>query len=455
MPIIEEDAPGALPPERPIPIQVAAPEYRGVTVDSRYESVRSLLTYIEGSKWQVNYYSQVLGKDNALSSQNLDRSAAYQSYRMIEGLILKVTTPLNTTQDQQTKEFSVTGQANLIPCGLVPNEGDCFIADVGDGREAVFEITNTEERSIYRDAAYIVDYKLIAYAEQDARIADLNTKTVERLHYDSEQAHNGNVSLIHTDDFTLLKKLRAYYAEMVDFYFSRFMSKKLRTLVLPAQQYAIYDPFLTHAVLSMFRDENHPNIKLIRELNVAEDDNYGTPTIWSALHTRRRKELLNGMTHTGLVSSRMFSKDPVLNSIRYSGVEYVVYPVDPVKSEDYQRRDLSKIMAPWSIQLSPTRLVSLTDLIQITELNGLPSFDAPAMHPSQKDTYVFSPQFYSQTNPGQSALELAFQAYLDDKPYNMKLLLQLCVSYTSWAPLEQFYQMPFLMAIVRSATGRL
>jgi hypothetical protein len=455
MPVIEDDAPGALPSKNPSPVQIAAPEYKGITVDTRYTPARALLTHIEGMAWTVNYYSQVLGKDNALSSQNVDRSAVFQGYKRVIALELKVTTALNTVQDQQTKNFSVTGQANLIPCGLIPNEGDCFIADVGDGREAVFEITNSEKRSIYKDGAYVVDYKLLDYSEQDARIADLTIKTVEELQFDRASLEAGQKGLIHSTDFAITQKLRAYYAEMSDFYFSRFYSNKRATLLLPAQNAEIYDPFLTSAVLRMFRDEPHENIRRIRELNVFEDDNYDTPTVWTALRNKRRKELIGGMQRVGLVATKHFSPNPKLNSVRYSGVQYVVYPVDPNKSEDYQRRDLTKPMAVESIQLSPTRIVSLTDLIQVTELNGLPSFDAQAILPSQKGTYIFSPAFYDQAYDSQSALELAFNAYLDDKAYNMKLLRELCVSYTSWAPLEQFYQMPFLIAIVRSAIGRL
>lgn len=455
MPVIDEDAPGAIPPERPMPIQVAAPAYKGIVVDTRYEPATSLLTHIEGASWTVNYYSQVLGKDNALSSQNLNRPAAYQGYKRILGFEFKVTTPLNTNQDPQTKNFSTTGQANVYPCGLIPNEGDCFVADVGDGREAVFEITNSEKRSFLLDGAYVVDYKLLDYAEQDNRLADLTIKTVETYQFDRASLQNGQKALIQYDDFNVLQKLRGYYAEMVDFYFSRFVSQDRRTLILPGQKYIIYDPFLTGAVLKMFRDENHPSIKYIHELNVFEDDNYDTATVWTALLKKRRKELVGGMREVGLVSVRAFSANPVMNSVRYSGVEYVVYPKDPNKSEDYRRRDLSKTMAPWSIQLPPSRLTNLVDIVNISELNGLPEFDAPAVHPSSAPTYVFSPAFYDATNPGQSALELAFQAYLDDKAYNMKLLQQLCVSYTSWAPLEQFYQMPFLMKILQHAMGRI
>jgi hypothetical protein len=417
--------------------------------------MRSLLSHIEGASWSVNYYSQVLGKDNALSGQNLDRPAAYQQYKLIEDFELKVTTPLNTTQDQTTKEFNVTGQAHVFPCGLIPNDGDCFIADVGDGREAVFEITNSEKRSFLPDAAYIVDYKIVAWSEQDSRIQDLNSKVIQTLHLSTEMMDNGQRGLIDIDDFTLSVKLQGYHNEIVDYYFSRFMSRDLRTLVLPGQDYAIYDPFLTHAVLAMLRDEQHPNIKLIRELNVGEDDNYLTPTIWTALNKKRRKELVGGMQKVGLVSTRAFTREPSMNSIRYSGIDYVVYPIDPVKSIDYLQHDQTKPLSDVLIKGTSTALVDLFDVIQITELNGLPSFDAPAVNRSQNDTYVFSPQFYQRTNPGQSALELAFQNYLDDRAIPLRTLLQMSVSYTSWAPLEQFYQLPMLLAMIRGALRRM
>jgi hypothetical protein len=397
----------------------------------------------------------VLGKDNALSGQNLDRPAAYQQYIKVVDLELKVTTPLNTTQDQQTKEFHVTGQANVYPCGLIPNDGDCFLADVGDGREAVFEITNSEKRTILKDGAYIVDYKLVAYSEQDFRINDLNTKTIKTVKYVPDMIENGQRGLVDIDDYNLIAKLEEYHAELVDYYFTRFMSKEHRVLVLPGQDYLIYDPFLTKAVLAMLRDANHPNIKLVRELNVQEDDNYLTSNIWTALQKKRRKELVGSMQKVGLVSARAFSRDPSMNSIRYAGVDYVVYPIDPVKSIDYQQHDQSKPLSSVTIKGTRTQLVDLFDVISVTELNGLPSFDAPVINRSQNDTYVFSPQFYHHINPGQSALELAFQNYLDDKAIPLRMLLQMCISYTSWAPLEQFYQMPFLLAMIRGAIRRM
>ena len=77
--------------EQPPKVQIAAPQYRGVTVDTRYVPQSALLTHLEGSSWTVNYYSQVLGEDNAVEGQNVTREAIYQQYRLIKGFEFKVT----------------------------------------------------------------------------------------------------------------------------------------------------------------------------------------------------------------------------------------------------------------------------------------------------------------------------------------------------------------------------
>ena len=450
MPLVV-DTPDTPPPKKPVPVQVAAPEFRGVTVDTRYQEARRLLTHVEGASWTVNYYSQVLGVDNALSGQSLDRPAAVQQYKLIQGYELKVTTPLNSTQDQTTKEFNITGQANFMPSGLIPNKGDMFIADVGDGREALFQVTESERRTIYLDAAYIVDYVLVSYSNQDDRINDLNTKVVENLYYDVRRMEDGQNPFISYSDKIKLGDLQGQYAEIVQFYFSRFFSKEYRTLLLPGQANTIYDPFLTHNVLAMFRDEAHPNIKLIRQLNVGEDDNFDTPNIWTALRYRRRKELIGSMRLAGVVSTRTFSLEPMFDSIRFSGLEYVVYPADPVKSEDYIRKDYSKPLAPLTIMPTLSRLTRLIDVVRIPALYGLPSYNGPAVTPVTADAYVFSQAFYQNERPGQSGLELLFQDYLDGKAMDLVTLNQLAQTYTSWSPLEQFYQLPFLLAMLRSS----
>lgn len=454
MPLIE-DTPTTSPDEKPVAVRVTAPEFRGVTVDTRYTPTASLLSHIEGSSWTVNYYSQVLGLDNALSGQSLDRPATFQQYKLIQNLELKVTTQLSSVQDQTNKEWNTTGQAHIYPCGLIPNEGDCFIADAGDGREAVFEITTSEKRSIYKDAAYTIDYKLISYSNSDGRITDLNNKVVENLYYRHDFLENGQNPLITYGEQEQLKLLQTYYAEIIDFYFTRFFSKEYRTLLVPGQDFPIYDPFLTNAVMRMFRDDAHPNLKLVRVLNVGDDNNFDESNVFTALLMKRRKELVGCMKSTGLVSVRYFSGDPVMNGVRYSGVSYVVYPRNPAPLEDYQHHLLNKTLDVLTLKITPTRLVDLFDVIQIPELNQYTHYQARSVNPVSNGSYVFTPAFYTNATVGQSTLELLVNHYIDGKSYDMRALVSLTQSYTSWAPLEQFYHLPFLLAILRSAIRRM
>lgn len=454
MPLIKE-TPLTPPVQKPVAVKIAAPEFRGVTVDTRYDPATSLLTHIEGASWTVNYYSQVLGADNALSGQQIDRHAAYQQYKLIQRFELKVTTALNQpSQDSTTKSLTLVGQSNVYPVGLIPNEGDHFLADVGDGREGLFVVTNSEQRSIYRDTAYLIDYELVDYSEKDDRVDDLNSKVVENLYFNMDFLLHGQNPLISLESVQKIEMIQAYYQEILAFYFTRFFSREYRTLLLPGQNAPIYDPFLTSAVLKMFRDEPHPNIKYIRELNVGEDDNYALPNIWTMLLNKRRKDLTNSMRQIGLVPIRAFSMDPMMDSIRFSGVEYAVYPKDPDRSEDYRRHDRSKFISEKQIEPTPSRLRMLIDIIAVDDLYGLPNNLVPSIISMDSETYVFSPAFYANT-PGQSALELLVQDYMDQKQYSLTMMFDICKTYHNWGLLEQFYQLPFLMAILRSAIRRL
>lgn len=462
MPIIG-DTPQTPPVEQPVPVKIVADSFRGVTVDTRYEPATSLLTHIEGASWTVNYYSQVLGADNALSGQDLNRPATVQQYRLIQRMELKVTTPLQYSQDNTSKQQNITGQAQMYPCGVIPNEGDHFLADIGDGREGLFVITQSEKRSVYKDAAYLIDYEIVDYAEKDNRLADLNSKVVENCYFVMDYLLHGQNPLISYEEKGLLDQLQGYLAELRDYYFSRFFSREYNTLLLPRQEFAVYDPFLTKAVLAMCRDDAHPNIKLIRELNVGEDDNYlDSTSIWTAVLNKRRRDLLGAMKKIGLVSARAFSLDPMQDSVRYSGVEYVVYPTTPNKSEDYRRHDLTKTLSTTDIRYTQTKLTDLGELLSVDALFGINRSDlstpvkmVPAVNPITADSYIFSPAFYAKAQDGQSAIELLLQQFLDDKALSLRGLTILSNTYQNWGALEQFYQLPFVMAMIRAAIRRM
>lgn len=461
MPIIG-DTPKTPPVHKPVPVKIASDEFRGVTVDTRYEPAHTLLTHIEGASWIVNYYSQVLDVDNALSGQDLNRPATHQQYKLIQKMELKVTTPLQYSQDNTSKQQHITGQAQVYPGTVIPNEGDHFLGDIGDGREGLFIITQSEKRSVYKDAAFLIDYEVVDYAEKDNRLADLNSKVVEDTIFVLDFLQNGQNPLIHSADKIHLDQLTRFNEEIRDYYFGKFFSREYSTLLLPNQDFPVYDPWLTHAVLAICRDEQHPNIKRIRELNVGEDDNYDQPNLWTAMLYKRRRDLVNCMKRIGTVTARAFSRDPMQDSLRYSGVSYAVYPADSNLSTDYRRHDLSKPLSDFKLRYATTPKNDLGELLSVDTLLGLVRSDlstpvkkVPAVNPMSEESYIFSKAFYLNAQDGQSAIELMFQHYLDDKELPMAGLTKLASTYQNWGWLEQFYMLPFLMVMIRAAIRRM
>ena len=120
-------------------------EYRGVVESNRYTPARSLLTHISGYPMEVEYYSQYLNVDNAVSGQQINRVSPVQQYLRIRNMELMVSTPVNQSQDQTSREMSAVGNATTYP-GIIPNDGDMFIADGLDGNRYLYQIRGVEQK---------------------------------------------------------------------------------------------------------------------------------------------------------------------------------------------------------------------------------------------------------------------------------------------------------------------
>lgn len=436
----------------PVPVQITAPQYRGVTVDTRYVPQSALLTHLEGSSWTVNYYSQVLGEDNAVEGQDVTRSEIYQQYRLIKGFEFKVTTPLSTSQDPVSKSMQMTGGANVYPF-VVPNVGDMFLADMGDGKEGLFKVTSSERRSIMKDTAHAIEYMWIDYSTPQRR-GDLGQKTVQTLYFVRDFLMHGQNPLLVEEDYRNAKELVERYHEMAGVYFRAFTSDEFRTMLLPAQVGPTYDPFMMAAVKSHFSTWDAPELRHLRTLNVGGDNAMRSLTLWEVLSKRQPRLLKGAARRMGLVMARSFSSpaDPMMEGIYWSGLSYVVYPKDPTINVNLEDVVVKKEVVLDEIVDSASKILSLNDLIGLQELAGLPYDDAPLIHQVLVDDhYVFSQAFYDQSSTGQSKLELAVGDYLNGRAISHKLLLAFCDTYHAWGGLERFYYMPIVLLLIKAS----
>lgn len=444
----------AIPVPPAIPLNtdplVTPMDYQGVTVDTKFVSAANLLTHIEGSSWTVNYYSQVLNNNSALAGQNVTRNALYQQYKLITELELKVTGPLTTTQDATSNSLIMTGSANVYPC-IVPNIGDMFIADIGDGREGIFKVTASERKSIFKDTIHAVEYQLIDYATPE-RLGDLNMKVIDTLIFVRNFLQHGQNPLIRNNDFSLIKDLQGYYIDLLSRYFKDFTSNEYKTLLLPGQTCPIYDHFLTKSIMSIFTTDDSPEIRNIRIMNLDDDDVLKSTTIWDMLKAKDRKLHKYCIRQSALVSARTFTQNPMMEGIYHSGIQYVVYPLNPMLTVDYQIAYLEKPLAEQAILDTPSLITNINDLFGATGLNGLTLPDIPPIHKVLVDNYyVFSQAFYDKALTGQSLLELCVNNYLDGKATDNIALLTLCSTAHAWDKLEEFYFTPILLILIKGS----
>ncbi len=438
-------------PQIPHPPRIVSPMYRGVTVDTRYIPSSALLTHIEGSSMAVHYYSQVVDNDVDLAGQNPNRNAILQPYRLIKNLELKVTTPLTFAQIEETRAIGAQGVANVYPF-LVPNVGDMFLTDVGDGREGIFKVTNTVRKSIFKDTCYEINYEFVAFSDTDHfRILDLHKKIVETYVFVKEFLQYGQNPVLLEEEAGLVRDLTYWHADIMRQWFQEFLSNEFKTIMVPGQGFSTHDYFLTKFMLKFATTLDAPEIQYTRLLNVDGVDDMKTPTIWDVCSQRNVALFRMINRRMKLAPCRAFPRNAMMEGVHHSGVQYIVYPDDPRQSWD----DVQAMRFPLTLMysLTPVRGIPgrLEELIVEGDLAGVPYSGRPLIKEVLCDEhYIFSQAFYDNKRGEMSRLEQAVWDMLERKPVSLKLLHFLCETHQTWGSLERFYYTPFILMLIRS-----
>lgn len=457
MPLVTNDNhhPNGLTSASPVPIvpppietvKVSTDDFVTPTIDTRWTPRSNLLTHIGGSSWVVNYYAQMLDRDSNLSGQQYTKNPVYQSYKKIVNLEIKVQTPLNTDQDDANKEMNVTGSGTLYP-SVIPNEGDMFVADIGEGKRAVFRVTSSRKNSIFKEACYDISYTLDT--DNVDKQLDLEQKTVATYYFHKDFLVNGTNPLIIKSEMDTLVNLKKVYDTMLYQYFKRFYSHEFKTLIVPSQLRPTYDTYLTRYVVDMFSTTEAPELAYIRTLNLDEDKVAKCDSLWDALKRKDISLLNTAFKKAGLVSALSFNRTPTFNGIRYSGVGAVVYPKDPYLTVDYNYSNSAKTVELNGFNSSADDEQASNLLVRAVNLKNLQSELSDNLYPvTHDDYYVLSANFYKNTN-AQSTLEVAVTSYINNNQVDSEQLYNTAKTFHTWGSLEQFYYVPIVMTLIRS-----
>lgn len=442
--------PAARPPIKPNVPKVEPAAYKSVVVEDSVTPFESLMGYVSGSAWTVQYYSQLIAEHNDLRDHDPGQLGVYQQYTKIVNLEIRVTSPIDSSQDNDSALVKVTGSGTVFGY-LIPNVGDLFVASVGDGENGLFRVIQVDRKNFNRNTVFGIDYELINYLSRDSeRFSDLESKVNDTVYFDKSRAIDNASPVLQEEEYVQSRTLKEAYFDIVKYYFSTFFSSAVGTLIVPGQTAVVYDGFLVNFIMKIVQGEDAPQIRHIAQLSMGQDVYLQQKTFWDCL-LHRDADLLPLVCKTvGLVNCKTFSKNPTLKGLRFTRMEYVVYPTEIDRTltpnvEPHSTYDEFKTLTD-----PGSGLGGLLDYVlnqDIQQNIAVPYINKVIEQP----TYVFSEAFYSDT-PGQTVLEVQTMDYLKGKMLDVKKLTALAKQCRRWGRLEQFYYIPILLTLIKVAT---
>lgn len=482
--------------EKDQPIEFVKPysnDYQPVYVDLRWTPENALLTHIEGAAWVVDYFSQVITKDSDLSGQQLTASGVYQQYTAINGMEMRVISPLTTSQDEETKSMTAEGEAGVYPF-LIPNVGDMFLAEVEPNVLGLFRVTGSTKKSIFNQSCFAITYGLDT--TDRTKISNLRNKAVKSYYYHKDYLSYGKNPLLITTDAQALTDLARLFPLVLDHYLNSYLSVEYNTFVLPKQDYVIHDPWVTAFFLDNITTDEHPNVRKVRQANTHGDIYMRVNSFWKAISEREVARMNTAFSKFSLVSRVMFEKIPPLAGYRYSGFGYVIYPENGQTNVDVYNTAYRKLTASdvsmngsWLTDDSPLWQAYSTTLSPVDaltdsgadseELDPTPQQDPYAWEErpfadryaavqtdnltsttrhyqlvipnvSTSGWYVFSENFHKGSGEV-TVFESMVMNYIKRHKVDPKQLVDLCKLYYAWGELEKFYYVPIMLVMMKAA----
>lgn len=318
----------------PSPVQEREREYKHNIVRTEDVELGSIISHIEGSSWSVDYYSQMLGADGEPMPYDINQSTLNQQYHLIQNLELKLQDQ-NTDTEQETNKLGVSGTA-VIYAGIIPNQGDVIISDIGGGLAGRHNVTNVTKKMYLKDAVYEIEYGLVEYVNTKAKEDHLNSFVVKRSVFDRDLLTYGSSPVLLKEEYNDLLKAEDVCAELIDDFLKEYFSNELSTLEVPG--YGVkktYDPYVVEAFRQVVNNDEHPLMFRLNTLNVNEIREAYSFSLWPVLIDPSVNRIKNIWRKAGPVSYDRFHLNHGMNSFRYSGFSQCISPVEDLQNVDY------------------------------------------------------------------------------------------------------------------------
>lgn len=417
-------------------VEVREDRVNKVTSHAHLESDRDgfidALAGMSGSPYIVDYYQQYLGQDDEVSSYSEDRISPLQQYRKIAMFEIRVTSSWSYSHDEETQIDNLTGTGAIYPV-LKPNVGDVFVADIGDGRYGLCEISSVRKMSHRKFSAYEVDYFVRDYYRPEVE-KDLNQKVIDEYLFDKSRMENLLEPFVPMEQVYRNIELEKHCHRLIESWFKQFFDVETSSVSVPVgTTERVYDVSQMWFIDSIIDKLEYPQYRRIR-LQVATDEirsRHGN--IWEAILARDWMLLDNAGTHFHLMESVML-KNVLRNFNGYHSLykKFIVPRAGDGASKN--ATVVRQMSAPAEIPVVGESDYSINArYIYDIDLNG---------------NYIFSHYFYTEDVQKMSRLEGQVYRYLKGLDIDAKLLQHLAHNSHRWSDLERYYLQPVLVFLM-------
>ena len=440
------------PSRTTLPETITGPSKSTFTTLVPENKIKSLIKYVEGYPWTVNYYGQILNENNTLNHFDPGLLDLSQSYYLVEKLILQVSNPISPSYSEEEGIMKASG-TSIAPLGIQPNAGDLFLAQVDSGEDALFVITSVSRLTHRKESLYEVNYSLFSYASNDPEfINSLSRRVNETYFFNPDTNYFNRDVLVKPSVMEAMDRLDRFLAESMGYYFNTFLQTHNSTILIPGLTDTLYDPLLMEF---LYRTVDISTLPITRfHQHTMDKTDLTRPSILDNLINRTLPHKNVNVDKYKFCSAKSMPIKIRLGTLSYTGVEYVLYPVEPVRDH----------MTPYDFKetevfyegVTNERNYHVLDKVVTKTSNNSVAFSKQLLHELFEDgNYVVSENFYSYLEDKELGSDISFVELLMFKFMNQDAiakedLLEISSSWKEWSLLHQLYLLPVFWLIAKN-----
>lgn len=419
--------------------------------------IESLLKYVEGYPWTVDYYGIIREKGNTIEHFDPGTPNLIQSYYKVSSLILQVSSPLSSSYDQSTGITSINGTA-LTPYGVTPNVGDLFLANVDTGEDAYFHVTSVTRKQYTKNSLYEVSYSLHIYNSDDESFGNtLESRVNSSYFFNKDSDHFNRDLLIKPSVKEAIDRLATFMGESQDYYFQTFPQQRTGTILIPGVKDTLFDPLLVEFIS---RIVSYDRLVTSRVYSHTPNDQFASQSsIWDLLISRSLSMLPVTHKQHRFVRTGLLKSSARLGTVVHSGVDYILYPFIPNTDASVGIvRDLVLNPSEAPVVLSDSNyFIDSSHVLDTTNNDSV--YSKQLLHSLfENNYYVVSEGFYKYIDDKSefdsvSFVELLIYKFLKRESIAREDLALAVQDYPSWSLLHQLYLLPVMWLIVKSQSS--